>query len=98
MNFDSKGFGTRLKVAILARYATQSEAIRKLQAAGLDSFNSSRLAEYVSGEKVPTLERFVQMVFVLDLDVSIIFPGWYKGIIRTTGGQVRAIRHPTERI
>jgi hypothetical protein len=62
MKFDSKSFGARLKQSILARYATQAEAIRKLQSAGLDSFNSSRLAEYVSGEKVPTLERFSQMV------------------------------------
>jgi hypothetical protein len=94
MKFDSKSFGARLKQSILARYATQAEAIRKLQSAGLDSFNSSRLAEYVSGEKVPTLERFSQMVTILGLDARVVFPEWFYGSTRV---KVRAIKHPGDR-
>ena len=88
MDFNSKLFGSRLKEAVLRKY-TPGEAVRKLQEGGLYSFTPPRLSEYFSGSKVPTLERFCQMVYILGLDVSVVFPGWDQ--------KVRSIRHPRER-
>jgi hypothetical protein len=88
MTFDAKLFGSRFREAVLRKHSP-TEAVKILQTAGLDKITPPRLSEYFAGSKVPTLERFTIMVMALQLDVSVIFPGW--------GPKVRPIRHPREK-
>lgn len=94
MKLDSRLVGSRLREAIMKNHSTLSEAVRKLQDAGVVGMSPERMSEYLSGVKVPTLERFSVMVMVLELDVTIIFPGWADHIGK---GKVRGIRHPNQR-
>jgi hypothetical protein len=76
MKFDRKLFGTRLKAALLDSCGSVTKASERLQASGLETVSDIRLWEYCRGEKVPTLERFCQMVSILGLNVGEVFPGW----------------------
>lgn len=92
MVFDRKWFGACLKQAIIMKHGTLTVAVEKLRKAGLDGFTNERMSEYISGMKVPTLERFAIMVRVLGLDTDGIFPKFVK----PGETKVRAVRHPSE--
>lgn len=94
MNFDRKRFGSRFKAAILKEHRTLANAVELCQKAGMTCLTPPRMSEYTTGMKVPTLERFHDMVRVLGLDVRVIFPDWAG---RPNRGKVRAIRHPGDR-
>lgn len=109
MTFDKKLFGERLRTAIQTRHGEHglSVATRLLNQAGMDKFTLIRMSEYVNGVKVPTLERFTLMVMVLELDVTLVFPGWGQNVTQHPAKirrpleqqvpKVRAIRHPSEK-
>lgn len=79
----AEAWGRRFAEALNDRGISKSDAARML------GITPPRIAEYVSGRRVPPADTLDEIVTKLDLDPAILFPHWFAAHKRIAGFRKR---------